>query len=69
MKLGWLHVMQPMQGKTEGYVVLAWHRKAWWSWGLWWSPVGTKKIWSFKFFRRSAYLMVGKFGYFHFQHQ
>lgn len=71
MKLGWLRIMQPMQGQSKGYVVLAWHRKAWWSWGVWWRPCESTWIqrWKIYGWRRCLNIAIGRFGELSFQHQ
>ena len=72
MKIGFLKIWQPMMKEGTGYVVVAWHRKAWWSWGLWWQPrypSQTPKWYVTRFRHRSMFIGLGRFGMLHFQHQ
>jgi hypothetical protein len=70
MRLGYLHIMEPMQN-CKGYVVLCWHRKSWWSWGIWYRPAEAtwKNVWKIHGWRRYLALYMGKRGEISFQSQ
>jgi len=72
MKFGYLHIWKRMMEPSTGRVVVAWHRKPWWTWGLWWHPRHKSQTprWYFsRFVGRSMFVGLGKLGMLHFQWQ
>lgn len=68
MRIGSLRIFVPMQRPAKGRVLVCWHRKPWWQWGIWWRPNVDRRCGTYGW-RGHRTVLLGRLGELSFQHQ